>query len=235
MTAMAPGTTEDAAWGASPPPARAPLRTALLVVIGVGLFLLGGGTAVALRIGQDTRPSADSVDAGFARDMSVHHLQGVEMANQALARSQDPEVRQLAFDIVATQTNQAGRMQGWLTLWGLPVAGGQTMAWMGGSSGHDMPMGSNASADGLMPGMATEEELTQLRGLRGTAFDARFLQLMIRHHQGATGMAEYAAANASEPAVRALARSIAETQAAEVATMTSMLTVRGSAPLPAED
>ena len=45
-------------------------------------------------------------------------------------RSEDPEVRQLAFDISATQTNQAGRMQGWLSLWGLPQTGGDTMAWM---------------------------------------------------------------------------------------------------------
>ena len=36
----------------------------------------------------------------------------------------------------------------------------------------------------LMPGMATEEELANLRSLSGTAFDVEFLRLMIRHHQG---------------------------------------------------
>ena len=74
--------------------------------------------------------------------MSRHHLQGVEMANLALERSEDPEVRSLAFDISSTQTNQAGRMEGWLSLWGLPSTGGEVMAWMadGGHGGHSMDM-----------------------------------------------------------------------------------------------
>jgi uncharacterized protein (DUF305 family) len=208
------------------------LRTALLAVIAVGLLLLGGGAAVALGIGRDdapATPTADSVDAGFSRDMATHHLQGVEMANVALDRSTDPEVRQLAFDISATQTNQVGRMQGWLSLWGLPPSGGDAMAWMGTAgehSGHDV-------VGGLMPGMATEEELAELRGLSGTAFDVRFLQLMIRHHQGGREMAEYTAEHAAVPAVATLARTIAETQTAETSTMTGMLTARGGTPLPA--
>ena len=211
------------------------LRVALLTVIAVGLLVLGGGLTVVLGIGRLDSPTTDSVDAGFSRDMSRHHLQGVEMANLAPQQSQDPEVRQLAFDISSTQTNQAGRMQGWLSLWGLPFSGGTVMAWMGGDmSGHDMSGGdTNASASGLMPGMATEEELADLRGLTGVQFDVEFLRLMIRHHQGGKEMAEYAATNAEQPVVRSLARSIADTQAAEVATMTDMLSARGGTPLPA--
>jgi uncharacterized protein (DUF305 family) len=90
----------------------------LVAVIAVALVALGGGLAVGLGIGRQRPPTADSVDAGFSRDMAVHHRQGVEMANLAPERSSDPEVRQLAFDISATQTNQAGRMEGWLSLWG---------------------------------------------------------------------------------------------------------------------
>jgi hypothetical protein len=91
------------------PAARWP-RTVLLLVIAVGLVLLGGGAAVALGIGRTTTPDANSVDAGFAWDMSRHHLQGIEMANLAPDHSQDPVIRSLAFDISATQTNQVGRM-----------------------------------------------------------------------------------------------------------------------------
>ncbi len=211
-----------------------PLRIVLLAVIAVGLVVLGGGLAVVLGIGDDraAAPTADSVDAGFSRDMAIHHLQGVEMANLALERSTDPEVRQLAFDISATQTNQTGRMQGWLSLWDVAPTGGDTMAWMGGPdggghAGHAMGPGN------LMPGMATEEELANLRGLSGTAFDVEFLRLMIRHHQGGLDMAEYAAEHADLEAVRALARTMAETQTAEVRAMTGMLTARGGTPLPA--
>lgn len=210
---------------------RSPLRTALLAVIAVGLVLLGGGLAVALGIGRTADPTAESVDAGFSKDMARHHLQGVEMANLVPGRSQDPEVRQLAFDISATQTNQAGRMQGWLALWGLPLTGGETMAWMSDSGGHDHDM---ADVDGvLMPGMATEDELANLRQLSGTEFDVEFLRLMIRHHQGGKDMAEYAAEHAGERAVRELADTIAQTQTAETGTMTDMLTARGGTPLPA--
>jgi uncharacterized protein (DUF305 family) len=214
-------------------PRRSPLRAVLLAVIAVGLVVLGGGMAVALGIGRAPTPAADSVDAGFSRDMARHHLQGVEMANLAPERSTDPEVRQLAFDISATQTNQVGRMQGWLTLWGLPTSGGEPMAWMGdtgtsGHAGHDMA----GMADGLMPGMATKEELANLRSLSGTAFDVEFLRLMIRHHQGGLDMAQYAAAHAELPTVRSLARSMAETQAAETTTMSRMLAARGGTPLP---
>jgi len=207
-----------------------PLRIALMAVIAVGLVLLGGGLAVALGIGRTDTPGADSVEAGFARDMSRHHLQGVEMANMVADRSEDPEVRQIAFDISATQTGQAGRMQGWLALWGVPQSGGDTMAWMteGGSHDHGMTMDG-----GLMPGMATEDELANLRELRGTAFDVEFLRLMIRHHQGGFEMAEYTVEHADVPAVRDLAQAIAKAQSAETRTMATMLTARGGTPLPA--
>jgi uncharacterized protein (DUF305 family) len=220
-----------------------PLRTVLLAVIAVGLVVLGGGLAVVLGLGQSDAvrtPAADSVDAGFARDMARHHLQGVEMANLVPQRSQDQEVRLLAFDISATQTNQVGRMQGWLTLWGLPVSGGEVMAWMGDShstghsAGHSMDMGGMDMGSGaLMPGMATEDELANLRSLSGEPFDVEFLRLMIRHHQGGKDMARYAAAHADVGAVRDLARTIAEAQTAETTTMARMLSDRGGAPLPA--
>lgn len=218
----------EAAATPAPPTRPGGLRAALLAVIGVGLLLLGGGLAVALGIGLDdgpATPTADSVDAGFSRDMAIHHLQGVEMANLALERSEDPEVRQLAFDISATQTNQVGRMQGWLSLWGVSPTGGERMAWM--TDDHAMVM------DGLMPGMATEDELTELRGLSGTEFDVQFLRLMIRHHQGGLEMAQYADEHAELAPVRRLANTIAETQTAETGTMTDMLAARGGTPLPA--
>ena len=238
--------TEPTAQPAVVPPRRPSALTAvLLAVIAVGLLVAGGGLAVALGVGRTDTPTADSVDAGFARDMSRHHLQAVEMANLALTNSSDDEVRRLAFDISATQTNQAGRMQGWLALWGLPATSGDVMGWMddGAMAGHDMGGMSGmaghgvdpaAAADGaVMPGMATETELTELRGLTGQPFDVLFLQLMTRHHQGGLEMAEYGEEHASLPAVQTLARSIAQSQTAETTTMEQMLRARGGSPLPA--
>ena len=212
------------------PTRRSPLRVVLLAVIAVGLVLLGGGLAVALGIGRTDQPGADSVDVGFSRDMARHHLQGVEMANLALERSEDPAVRGLAFDIAETQNNQVGRMHGWLALWGFTPTGGETMAWMSADGGH---AGHDTGEAGPMPGMATEEELAALRGLSGNAFDVEFLRLMIRHHQGGLDMAEHAAENGREAVVRTLAGTIAESQTAETRLMAGMLAERGGTPLPA--
>ena len=202
------------------------LRTALLAVIAVGLVLLGGGLAVVLGLGEDRSATPGAVDVGFSRDMATHHLQGVEMANLVADHSQDPAVRGLAFDIASTQTNQVGRMQGWLALWGYSPTGGDQMSWMDG----DMHM---HMSGGLMPGMATEDELANLRTLSGPAFDVEFLRLMIRHHEGGLEMARYAEAHGETAVVRALAKSIADSQTAETQLMTAMLADRGGTPLPA--
>ena len=236
MTTSAP--VEDLAAPAVPAPTSSRLRTALLVVIGVALLVLGGAGAVALGLGRQAPPSAGSVDAGFSWDMSRHHTQGVQMADLVATHSTDPVIRSLGFDIAHTQLDQVGRMQGWLSLWDLPVTDPNApMAWMGGmpmGSSHDMAGMADSSAPGaLMPGMATEQELDQLRGLSGTAFDVQFLRLMIRHHQGGLKMALYAEQHGQVAAVRTLARSIAETQTAEVRTMAQLLAERGGTPLPA--
>jgi uncharacterized protein (DUF305 family) len=220
-------------------PARSRLRTALLLVMAVALLVLGGAGAVALGLGRQAPPTASSVDAGFSWDMSRHHLQGVEMANLVATHSSDPVIRSLGFDIAATQTNQVGRMQGWLSLWGLPTTNPNApMAWMGGMpADHDMAgmadMPDMSAQGALMPGMATEAELDHLATLRGTAFDVEFLRLMIRHHEGGLSMAQYGAAHAELAPVRELAQSIAQTQTAEVQTMLQLLTARGGTPLPA--
>jgi uncharacterized protein (DUF305 family) len=205
-----------------------------MAVIAVGLIVLGGGLAVLLGIGEDDAARPGTVDVGFSRDMSRHHLQGVEMANLVPDRSADPAVRGLAFDISTTQTNQVGRMHGWLALWGYSPTGGEVMAWMDGMHmGSDAHAGHTAAAGSPMPGMATEEELARLRSLQGKAFDVDFLQLMLRHHEGGLEMAQYGAERAEVPAVQALARSIAQSQTAESDLMTRMLKERGAEPLPA--
>jgi uncharacterized protein (DUF305 family) len=236
-------TEQEEATGAGPAPvARRGLTVVLVAVIAVALVALGGGLAVALGIGRTDTPGTASVDAGFSRDMSTHHLQAVEMANLAQTHSSDPQLQQLAFDIASTQNNQVGRMRGWLSLWGLPLSDdGDLMSWMS-SGGHGSMSGmSDAGAmqkaqqrGALMPGMASENDLTQLRSLTGRPFDVLFLQLMIRHHEGGVAMAEYGAGHAQEPAVRNLAQTIMETQAAEVTTMEQMLRADGGAPLPAD-
>jgi uncharacterized protein (DUF305 family) len=79
--------------------------------------------------------------------MIVHHANAVEMATILRDRTDDDAMRLFALDIMMTQQAQIGQMQGWLQVWGLPIApSAPEMAWMG------MPV------EGLMPGMATTEQ-----------------------------------------------------------------------------
>ncbi|MBK1785819.1 DUF305 domain-containing protein [Prauserella sp. ASG 168] len=181
-------------------------------------------------------PAAGSVEVGFAQDMSVHHLQAVTMANWARDHSGDRAIVQLAFDIGSTQTEQVGRMKGWLMLWQQPEEPlGEYMTWMtepGSHSGHGGDQVSPSAGEGAMPGMATEQELTKLRSLSGEELDVYFLQLMLRHHQGGTDMAQYAYDHSSVGAVRTLAQSILKSQGPEAELMRQLLAKRDAEPLP---
>ena len=198
----------------------------LLAVLGlacaVALLVAGAGLTLITGVGTDRRPAADSVDAGFARDMATHHDQAVQMAQVVRDNSTDPAVRLLAFDVETGQLAQIGQMRGWLDAWGQT---GQSeipqMSWMD----HTIQPGQ------LMPGMATTAELARLRGLRGEAMDVYFLQLMIRHHKGGLEMAQYGAAHAAKPYVRTMASAIVTAQQNEVVTMEQLLRERGAQPL----
>lgn len=190
-----------------------------LTVLLVLLWILGHRMGARHSSG----PGEDSPDVGFARDMMAHHAQAVDMATLVRDRTEDPDMRQLALDILLTQQAQIGQMQGWLTAWGYPIARTDpAMAWMG------MP------TTGPMPGMATPEQLNQLRSLKGTEAEALFLQLMIPHHRGGVAMGEAALARAKRPEVRALAQSIVDAQTSEIALMQALLQQKGFPPVQEE-
>lgn len=210
----------------------ASIGAVVLLVIGAtaGIALFSGGTSAS----DQTVPVAGSVDAGFAQDMIVHHGQGVLMAHYAELDTTDPEIRLLAYDIEYTQTDQIGQMQAWLQLWGIPeVSAEPHMAWMT-VGGHNHSGGSSdpLATTGLMPGMATDEEMAKLQSLRGKESDIYFLQLMIRHHEGGAEMMEYAQTRAANPVVRNLAKQMLIAQTGEIGVMTGMLADRGAEPLP---
>jgi uncharacterized protein (DUF305 family) len=231
----------DADNEGDPAPARPGQRTALLVIGLIGAIALGFALGFLARLPlEDTGtavPEAGSVDVGFSQDMSVHHSQAVEMSAIALTNATDPAVRSLAYDILTTQQNQLGQMQGWLTLWDQPaLPSGGYMGWMKSehSDGHDHGSTESAHMGSMtkMPGMASSEDMAALRQATGPAVDVLYLQLMLRHHQGGLPMMEYAAQHASEDAVRGLAQTMVDTQQSEATVMTNMLTAKGAAPLP---
>lgn len=164
-------------------------------------------------------PGDDSVAAGFARDMIVHHEQAVQMAEILRGRTNDPQLRLLATDIALTQQAQIGRMQGWLDAWRLPTTASEpAMAWMG------------TPTEGAMPGMATEDEIGRLQSAPIADAESLFLTLLIDHHRAGVDMAEAALDHDIPTPVRQLAKGIGASQQAEIDLMRDLLADRGYAP-----
>jgi uncharacterized protein (DUF305 family) len=202
------------------PSERQGISTPLLIAIILLAPLL---TLLGYRLGANSvaAPAESSAEVGFARDMMIHHAQAVDMAVLLRDRTEDPEMKQLALDILLTQQAQIGQMQGWLMAWERPIARvGPAMEWMG------MP------TTGPMPGMASPEQLNQLRELEGEAADELFLHLMIPHHVSGVDMGEAALELATRPEVRALAQSIVDAQVSEIAYMETLLQQKGLQPVP---
>lgn len=212
-------------------PSGVALRRVLLGVIVVALLVLAGTAGWLIRGGGSSNagtPVAGSVDAGFAQDMTVHHIQAVTMAGYERDNTSDPQMKVLAYDIETSQQFQVGQMSGWLDVWGLSRNDPHPMLWMGAQHAAHV-------VNGLMPGMATPAEMNRLESLHGNALDVLFLQLMIRHHQGGVPMAQYAEQHASEPYVRLLAGQIVSAQNAEIVQMEQLLRQKGGQTLPPPD
>jgi uncharacterized protein (DUF305 family) len=181
--------------------------------------------AVAEDDGAGRTPAADSADAGFARDMAVHHQQAVEMSYIVRDRTKNEEVRRLAYDIAQTQANQRGMLLGWLDLWGLPkVSSEPPMTWM---DMGDMASGKDGA---LMPGMATNTEMKKLGTLQGKQAEIFYLQLMTDHHKGGIHMAEGCVERCTVGVEKRLAQGMVDAQQSEIDLMTGMLKERGAKP-----
>ncbi|MFD7184660.1 DUF305 domain-containing protein [Streptomyces sp. NPDC059904] len=231
----APTDTAGSGEAAGPP---APVRllyagAAVLVALALALWVLATPGIGAEKPAPAEPPAVGSADAGFARDMAVHHQQAVEMSFVVRDRTDDEEVRRLAYDIANTQANQRGMLLGRLDLWGLPKVSpdGSYMAWTDGSHAHDHGDDAFAGKDGaLMPGMATGAELDKLRKAEGKDAEVLYLQLMTAHHMGGVVMASACARRCEDPVERRLAQGMADAQESEMRLMADLLRARGSSP-----
>jgi len=168
-----------------------------------------GAEITAAAGSQVSSANFNDADVAFAQGMIPHHEQAVEMADIAL----DPTVgasdvvRDLATRIKAAQDPEIELMTGWLTTWGQPIT-------MDENGGHDM-----SSMEGVM----TAEEMDSLAAATGADFDQMWMEMMIRHHEGAIAMAETVKASGSNPDALVLADQIIGAQQAEIVEMQGFL------------
>ncbi len=113
-------------------------------------------------------------DVKFLQGMIVHHQQAIVMSSLAPKRTNNKTILDLASRIDVSQEDEINFMVSWLQDRGENVPDLNHM--------HHMHMPMN------MVGMATPEQLEDLKNSNGTDFDRLFLQLMIAHHDGALEM-----------------------------------------------
>lgn len=148
-------------------------------------------------------------DVMFAQMMLPHHEQAIEMSDIILAKDGVPaEVTTLAEEIKAAQGPEIAQLTEWLEQWGEPM----------------MPEGDHGDHDmSQMEGMLSEEDLQELSDAPGPEAADLFLEQMIAHHEGAVAMAEDEVEDGSyQPAID-MARTIIETQQAEIDEMQGLL------------
>jgi len=186
-------------------PAPSGLSWPKVAVLGLALAFLG--FAVGIFVSRDRPPGPDSADVGFLQDMLTHHDQALGVATLTVAYGEDPTVRSMAREVVATQSFEIGLMTQKLADWGYSrdERSDQAMAWM------DMPVPVED-----MPGLLSDEQLAAVEEARGPELDALFLELMAEHHRGGLHMAEGAATLADDEDVRELAARMRRNQAGEI-------------------
>jgi uncharacterized protein (DUF305 family) len=157
-------------------------------------------------------PAQGTIDTHFIEQMIPHHEDAITMANLALEKSADQNIRQLATNIIASQGEEINKMQQWYQSWfGKAVPEDtQTMA------GHMMQTGDMHM--GMMGDQTDINRLTQAND-----FDRLFLEQMIPHHQMAVMMASMLQAATNREEMSQLAADIIRDQNAEIDLMRSWL------------
>jgi uncharacterized protein (DUF305 family) len=153
----------------------------------------------------DLGPADDSLDLRFIDGMTPHHQGALVMAKEVLQKSQRPELRKFASQILADQQAEISQMQKWRKTW-YPKAGKELMGWHAEGK-HMMPM--------------TTAQIAAMRmdlplGKADKEFDLRFLDAMIPHHEGAIQMAQDLQQKSQRPEMVELAKNIITSQQSEI-------------------
>ncbi|MGW4699996.1 DUF305 domain-containing protein [Streptomyces sp. NPDC004285] len=167
----------------------------------------GGASASATAPGAEAgAPGAfNDADVTFAQMMIPHHEQALEMAELAGGRAEDPEVKKLVAAIERAQDPEIRKMRAWLKGWGRPESA------EGHGAGHSMS------------GMMSDQDMKDLAAVKGKAFDRKFAELMIAHHDGAVTMAKDEQRDGRNATAVKLADDVVRTQSAEVAQLRKIL------------
>jgi uncharacterized protein (DUF305 family) len=173
----------------------------------------GGGT--------NTGTAATTAERAFLEAMVPHHKSAISMAEVAVDRAEEPEIKRLAQAILKAQDpeiQQMGRIHERVFNAGL------------------RPNVDSHEALGLTAeeaGMGHEDSARELR--TADPFDRAFVDEMVPHHRGAIKMAEAVLKKTADAELRKLAQAIIDAQMREVERMNAFRTEHYGGPVPETD
>jgi uncharacterized protein (DUF305 family) len=156
--------------------------------------------------------SFSSADVIFMQEMIIHHQQALEMSILASDRTNNESVLDLAERIKVSQDDEMLFMSDWL------IERSKTAPDL--EHKHHHHTGHN------MMGMATSDQMRELRSSKGTEFDRLYLTLMIKHHDGAVKMVEHLRdqpGSAYDASLDEFVSDVENDQAAEIERMNGLL------------
>ena len=172
-------------------------------------------------------PPYTAADVHFMQGMIGHHSQAVVMARWAPTHGASLGIRRLAERIDVAQRDEILFMQRWLAARHEAVPDSVMLAQHAGMAMTGMD---NMPGMGLMPGMLTPEQMTQLNQAQGAEFDRLFMTFMIQHHTGALSMVDQlfgSTGAGQDDDMFKFASDVASDQTAEIGRMQAMLAAAG--------
>lgn len=187
-------------------PTRSGLSVAQVAVLVAAVAFLVGAIAYVVGEGRGSADPLNAVDVGFMQDMGYHHDQATEMSLMLLDKDVDPSLKAFAYEIIVGQRYEQGVYSATLDRFGHSSDPGETaMGWMGA----EVPVEE-------MEGLATEEQLQQLREADGDEAAALWIALMSEHHLAGLHMADHAARHGQDDTTVNLAEATVKNQRGEV-------------------
>lgn len=164
-------------------------------------------------LAQQAIRNSNVIDAHFIEQMIPHHEDAITMSKLAQTKATRPEVKQLAQNIIDSQSKEIEQMKVWYKDWfgkELPT-GSEVMSQHGmmGNSGMHMGM------------MGNKTDITRLE--KAEDFDRAFVEHMIPHHQMAVMMASMLKNGTQRPEMKKLAEDIITAQTTEIDQMRQWL------------